>query len=92
MTCVICGIEIDSIEDAMDQGWTPYFHEGEIERGPVCSECSGILLEIDEDGAMELKERYRGKVQYKENFMYETYEANLLMGISIQNTIQSILN
>jgi len=23
MTCVICGIEIDSIEEAMDQGWIP---------------------------------------------------------------------
>ncbi|HIJ19492.1 MAG TPA: hypothetical protein HPP58_00440 [Deltaproteobacteria bacterium] len=92
MTCVICGIEIDSIEDAMDQGWIPYFYENEIERGPACSECSEALLQMDEDGEMELKERYRGKVQYKENFMYETYEANLLMGISIQNTMQSILN
>ena len=92
MICVICGIEIDSIENAMDQGWTSYFYEGEIERGPACSECSGVLLQIGRDGQIELKEMYRGKIQYKENFMHEVSERNVLIGISIQNTMQSISN
>jgi hypothetical protein len=92
MICVICGIEIDSIEETIDQGWVPYFYEGEIERGPVCSECSGVLLQMDEDGEMELKEQYQGKVQYQETFLYEEPEGNILIGIAIQNSVQSILN
>jgi hypothetical protein len=47
MKCVICGIEVESIEDAIDQGWVPYFYDGQIESGPACSECSEALLKID---------------------------------------------
>jgi len=92
MKCVICGIEIYSIEELLDQGWIPYFYEGEIEYGPACSECSGTLLQMAEDGEMELKERYEGKIQYKEDFLYEASEEECLIGIAIENSIQSILN
>ena len=92
MICVICGIETDAIEDAIDQGWIPYFYDGKIEHGPACPECSGILLQMDEDGEMELKQQYWGKVRYKENFMHEVSEGSILIDISIQNTMQSILN
>ena len=27
MKCVICGMEVESIEDAIDQGWVPYFYD-----------------------------------------------------------------
>jgi len=32
MKCSICGIEIESIDEAIEQGWTPYFYEEEIEQ------------------------------------------------------------
>ena len=91
MKCVICGIEIDSIEESIEQGWIPYFYEAEIECDPACPECSGTLIQIGKDGEMELKEQYQGKVGYKEN-LYGVSEAECLIGIAIENSIQSILN
>jgi len=35
MKCVICGIETDFIEEAIDQIWIPCFHEAQTEHGPV---------------------------------------------------------
>ncbi|MBT3368190.1 MAG: hypothetical protein HN416_13640 [Nitrospina sp.] len=35
MICVICGMGTDSIEEAVDQGWIPYFYDGQIESGPA---------------------------------------------------------
>ena len=92
MKCVICGIEINSIEELIDQGWIPYFYEGEIEYGPACSECSGTLLQMAEDGEMELKERYEGEIIYQEDFLYEVSDEEYLISIAIENSIQSILN
>ena len=92
MKCVICGIEINSIEELIDQGWIPYFYEGEIEYGLACSECSGTLLQMAEDGEMELKERYEGEIIYQEDFLYEVSDEEYLISIAIENSIQSILN
>jgi len=92
MKCVICGIEIYSIEELLDQGWIPYFYEGEIEYGPACSECSGTLLQMAEDGEMELKERYQGEIIYQEDFLYEVSDEEYLIAIAIENSIQSSLN
>jgi len=90
--CTICGMGIDDIEESIEQGWTPYFYEGEIEHGPVCPGCSGILLHKAEDGEMELKSEYLGKLHYNETFFYEPSEQEMMISISIENTIQSILN
>ena len=92
MKCVICGIGIDSIEELIDQGWIPYFYEAEIECGPACPECSGVLIQMGKDGEMEIKEQYEGKIQYKEDFLYEASEEEYLISIAIENSIQSILN
>ena len=92
MKCVICGIEIDSIEESIDQGWIPYFYESEIECGPACPECLGTLLQVDKYGEMELKEQYERKIQYKENYLYEPSEEEYLIGIAIEKSMQSILN
>jgi hypothetical protein len=92
MECVICGMEVESIEDAIDQGWVPYFFDGQIESGPACSGCSEALLKIDGDGEMELKEQYQGKINYKENFSHNASEKRIMIGISIENTMQRILN
>ena len=92
MKCVICGIEIDSVEDAIEQGWIPYFYEGEIEYGPACPECTGTLLQVSEDGEMALKEQYQGKIQYKEDYLHKPSEEECLVCIAMENSIQSILN
>jgi hypothetical protein len=41
---------------------------------------------------MALKEQYQGKIRYKESFLYEVSEEEYLIGIAIENSIQSILN
>ena len=92
MKCVICGIEINSIEELIDQGWILYFYEVEIECGPACTECSAALIQMGKDGEMELKEQYERKIQYKENYFYEASEEECIIGIAIENSIQSILN
>lgn len=92
MKCVICGIEINSFEESIDQGWIPYFYEAEIECGPACPECSGTLIQMGKDGEMALKEQYEGKIRYKEKFLYEASEERTLISIAIENSLQSILN
>ncbi len=92
MKCVICGVQMDSIKEAVDQGWSPYFYEGETECGPACPECSEILLKMGEDGEIELKEEYHGKIQYTGNLSHEFSEETLLIGIALENSEQSILN
>jgi len=44
MRCAICGFELDSVDEAVEQGRIPEFYEGEIEHGPVCPSCSEDLL------------------------------------------------
>jgi hypothetical protein len=66
---VICGIEADFIEEAIDQGWVPYFYDGQIESGPAYPECSVALLGMDKNGEMELKEQHQGKVRYKRKLL-----------------------
>ena len=92
MKCVICGIGIDSIEELIDQGWIPYFYDAEVECGPACPECSGTLIQMGKDGEMELKEQYEGKIGYKENYLYKPSDEEYMIGIAIENSIQSILN
>lgn len=66
MKCAICGIEIDSVEKAIDKGWIPSFYEGEQEHGLVCSGCSESLLKLDGDREFELKEECEGKIIYQD--------------------------
>lgn len=40
MKCAICGIRIDSIDKVIEEGWVPYFYEGDKEHDPVCPSCS----------------------------------------------------
>jgi len=64
MKCAICGIEIESIDEAIEQDWIPCFFEQETEHEFACPGCSEIFLELGEDGEMEVKEEYRGKIKY----------------------------
>jgi len=64
MRCSICGMEIDSIDGAIDEGWISYFYDGETEHEFICPVCSEVFLESGEDGEMEVKAEYRGKIRY----------------------------
>jgi hypothetical protein len=41
---------------------------------------------------LELKEQYQGEISYKENFFHDASKERILIGIAIENTVQSILN
>jgi hypothetical protein len=67
MRCSICGIRIDSVDEAVEAGSIPTFYDGETEHDLACPACSEALLQMGEDGEMEVKEEYRGKLIYFEN-------------------------
>jgi len=91
MKCVICGIEVDSPEEAMDEGWIPAFYEGQKEHGPACAGCSESLLELGEDGEMQLKEKYQGKIKYKGS-LNEAPKEDLVICIALTHNSQRSLN
>ena len=64
MKCAICGMEIDSVDEAVEEGWVPYFYEGETEHDVACPACTQALLQDGKDGEMEVKEEFRGKLHY----------------------------
>jgi len=64
MRCAICGIQIDSVDEAIEEGWIPYFYDGEFEHEVACPACTQALLQEGKDGEMEIKEEFRGKLKY----------------------------
>jgi hypothetical protein len=64
MKCAICGISVETIDEAVEGGWTPCFFDGNQEHAIACPVCSHALLQMSEDGEMEVKEEYRGKLTY----------------------------
>jgi len=80
MRCAICGIVIDSIDEAVEQGWIPYFYEGEPEPEFACPGCAESLLQLGEDGEMEVREEYREKITYLD----EKPKDNWVMGIMLR--------
>ena len=66
MRCAICGLRIDSIDQAVDQGWTPYFHDGRTEHEVACPACTYAFLQEGKDCELEVKEEYKGKLAYFE--------------------------
>ena len=66
MKCAICGIQIDSVDEAVEQGWTPSFCDGEIQHDPACPACTNSLLQINEHGEWQVKEKFRGKIEFLE--------------------------
>jgi hypothetical protein len=64
MRCAICGIQIDSVDEAVEEGWTPYFYDGEFEHEVACPACTQTLLQEGADGEMEVKKEFRGKLKY----------------------------
>ena len=64
MKCAICGLKVETIEEAIEQNWIPTFYEAALEHGPLCSSCAETMICMGEDGVMALKAEYHGKVQY----------------------------
>lgn len=64
MKCSICCIQIDSVDEMVEAGWTPYFYGGDKEHEFACPGCSDVILQVGEDGEMEVKEKYLWKIRY----------------------------
>jgi hypothetical protein len=64
MRCAICGIQIATVDEAVEAGWTPYFYDGETEQEVACPACTNALLQEGKDGELEVKDEYRGKLKY----------------------------
>ena len=48
----------------MEEGWIPYFYDGQTEHEVACPTCTQALLQAGKDGEMEVKEEFRGKLKY----------------------------
>ena len=64
MMCAICGIQIDSVDEAVEEGWIPYFFDGETEHEVACPACTQALLQEGKDGDLEVKQEFREKLKY----------------------------
>jgi hypothetical protein len=64
MKCAICEIVVGSIEEAVEENWIPIFYEGDDPHGPACADCTRGLLQPVEEGEMEVRGQYRGKIVY----------------------------
>ncbi len=52
MFCSICGTEIESIDDAIDEGWLPSFYDGDFQYEVACPSCSETILQVGADGGV----------------------------------------
>jgi len=66
MRCAICGIGVNSIKDAVEQGWTPYFYHADQEHEPACPSCTENLLLEGKDGEMQVRRECQGKIKFLE--------------------------
>jgi hypothetical protein len=64
MRCAICGLQVGSIDDAVEEGWTPYFYEGTQLHDVACPSRRETLLRNGDDGEVQVKDEYRGKLRY----------------------------
>jgi len=55
---------VEDVDEAVDEGWTPYFYDGEHEHGPACPSCSEVVLHAGDDGEVEVKQEYRKSIKY----------------------------
>jgi hypothetical protein len=82
MKCAICGITVETIDEAVEGGWTPCFFDGDQEHEPACPSCTETLLHMSEDGEMEVKEEFRGRLKYLPERGDETRQDHLLTAIA----------
>jgi hypothetical protein len=92
MRYAICGITVETIDDAVERGWTPYFYDGETEHEPACPACSEALLQIDEHGEWEVKQEFGGKMKYFDDGREKSGDGDLLIGIAVSENGPGKLN
>jgi len=92
MKCAICGITVETIDEAVEGGWTPCFFDGEQEHEVACPSCTGTLLQMSEDGEMEVKEAFRGKLRYREQRGDVARQDHLLTAIAVLENEPGKLN
>jgi UPF0288 family protein (methanogenesis marker protein 3) len=83
MRCAICGNTVETIDEAVEGGWTPYFYDGETEHDPACPNCVEALLQMGEDGEMEVKEEYQGKIRFLKEPQPDPFGEHLLLGVAV---------
>ncbi len=92
MKCAICGITVETIDDAVEGGWTPCFFDGDQEHEVACPSCTETLLQMGRDGEMEVKDEYRGKLRYLVETGGETRQDHLLTAIAVLENEPGKLN
>ena len=56
----------------------PSFYELETEHGPACSSCAETMIGLGDDGEMELKKEFHGKVLYLDgDYGYQSKKEDL---------------
>jgi hypothetical protein len=92
MRCSICGIRIDSVDEAVEGGWAPYFYEGETEHEFACPDCEGTFLQEGEHGEWEVKEEYKGKITFLDEEKDHKPGEHLMTGIAVLENEERRLN
>ena len=92
MRCSICGILIDSVDEAAEEDWTPYFYDGTQMHDVACPSCSQSLLRQGDDGELEVKDEFRGKLKYVGQREDEVRQDHLLIGIAVLDNEPGKLN
>ena len=83
MKCAICGITVETIDEAVEEGWTPCFFDGDQEHEVACPSCTETLLQTGEDGEIEVNEEFRGKLNYLDDGREKSGEDHLRIGIAV---------
>jgi len=81
--CAVCGFEIETVDEAIENGWNPYFYDGQVGHEFACPGCAQVILRVDETGEMEMKEEFRGKMKYLDDGPEESRKDHPLMGIAV---------
>ena len=83
MICSICGIQIDSVDEAIEQGWCPYFYDGAQLHDVACPSCTEAISRNGDDGEMEVNEEFRGKIRFLEEPQPDPFDEHLLLGVAV---------
>jgi len=83
MRCAICEIAVETIDEAVTGGWTPYFYDGRTEHEVACPACTKALLQEGKDGEMEVKEQYRGRVVLPKETEENAQGGHLMIGVAV---------
>ena len=77
---------IDSIDQAITEGWLPSFYDGEIQHEVCCPSCSETIVQVGDDLEYEVKPEYQGKIVYQDT---ENRNQHYVMGIAVLTESQN---